>query len=323
MPKAINYKANSIVYFRGDTSDKVYILKSGKVSLNYNDIETGQEMHDLIQTGEFFGVKSALGKYPREETAVVLSDAAMISFTVPEFEQIALQNTRIIMKMLKVFSNQLRRIHKQVRNLLMSGAQTNDPEAGLFKIGQYYLKSRKFKQAVYALRRYLTYYPAGKFSSEASELLEAAENGNTGNLKHVSRLAPSASGSQLTEVAKSYYNAVSLFSQEHYLEALKEFQKITGESDGGEYEAKAQYEIGRCYFNLNKYDQCIKHYTLMIQKYPKHPDLVDALYHVGNSYENMKNKAKAAGFYRKILSMVREDLPVYRKSKKALKRIEG
>ena len=141
MPKAINYKANSIVYFRGDISEKVYILKSGKVSLNYNDIETGQEMHDLIQTGEFFGVKSALGKYPREETAVVLTDSTMIAFSVPEFEQLALQNTRIIMKMLKVFSNQLRRIHKQVRNLLMTGANTNDPESGLFKIGQYYLKS--------------------------------------------------------------------------------------------------------------------------------------------------------------------------------------
>ncbi len=323
MPKAVNYKANSIVYFRGDVSEKVYILKSGRVSLNYNDIETGQEMHDLIQTGEFFGVKSALGKYPREETAVVLTDAAMIAFSVPEFEQIALQNTRIIMKMLKVFSNQLRRIHKQVRNLLMNGAQTNDPEAGLFKIGQYYLKSRKFKQAVYALRRYLTYYPAGKYASEASSLLESAENGNTGNLKNISRPAPASSGSQLTEVAKSYYNAVSLFSQEHYNDALKEFQAIIKETDGSEYEAKARYEIGRCYFNLKKYDQCIKHYTLMIQKYPKHPDLVDALYYVGNSYESMGNKAKAAGFYKKILAMAREDLPVYRKSKKALKKIEG
>ena len=323
MPKAINYKANSIVYFRGDISEKVYILKSGKVSLNSIDIETGQEMHDLIQTGEFFGVKSALGKYPREETAVVLSDASMIAFTVPEFEQIALQNTRIIMKMLKVFSNQLRRIHKQVRNLLMSGAQTNDPEAGLFKIGQYYLKSRKFKQAVYALRRYLTYYPAGKFSSEASGLLEAAEKGSTGNLKNVSRPALAQTGNQLTDVAKSYYNAVSIFSQEHFLEALKEFQTITGEGDGGEYEAKAQYEIGRCYYNLNKYEQCIKHYTLLIQKYPKHPDLVDALFHVGSSYGKMGNKAKAVGFYKKILSMAREDLPVYRKSKKALKKIEG
>lgn len=321
MPKAVNYKANSIVYFRGDTSEKVYILKSGKVSLNYNDIETGQEMHDLIQTGEFFGVKSALGKYPREETAVVLTDATMISFTVPEFEQIALQNTRIIMKMLKVFSNQLRRIHKQVRNLLMTGANTNDPESGLFKIGQYYLKSRKFKQAVYALRRYLTYYPSGKYSAEASSLLEAAENGSTGNLRNISHAAPSQTDNQLTEVAKSYYNAVSLFSQENYNEALREFQKIVKNSEGGEYEAKAQYEIGRCYFNINKFDQCIKHYTMMIQKYPKHPDIVDALYYVGNSYEKLDDKTKAAGFYKKILSMAREDLPVYRKSKKALKKL--
>ncbi len=321
MPKAINYKANSIVYFRGDTSEKVYILKSGKVSLNYNDIETGQEMHDLIQTGEFFGVKSALGKYPREETAVVLTDSTMIAFSVPEFEQLALQNTRIIMKMLKVFSNQLRRIHKQVRNLLMTGANTNDPESGLFKIGQYYLKSRKFKQAVYALRRYLTYYPAGKYASEASSLLEAAENGSTGNLTNVTHAAPVQTGSQLTEVAKAYYNAVSLFSQEHYMEALKEFQNIVKNSEGGEYEAKAQYETGRCFFNLNKFDQCIKHYTMMIQKYPKHPDLVDALFYVGNSYEKLDNKDKAKGFYKKILSMAREDMPVYRKSKKALKKL--
>ncbi|MFW5745087.1 MAG: Crp/Fnr family transcriptional regulator, partial [Spirochaetota bacterium] len=82
-------------------SDKIYILKSGRISLNSTDIETGQEIHDYIQTGEFFGVKSALGKYPREENAVVLSDTSVIMFTVPEFEQLVSQNTRIIMKMLK------------------------------------------------------------------------------------------------------------------------------------------------------------------------------------------------------------------------------
>lgn len=72
-PKAVQYKANSIIYFKGDTSERVYILKSGKVSLKSNDIETGQEMQEMIQMGEFFGVKSALGKYPREETAIVLT----------------------------------------------------------------------------------------------------------------------------------------------------------------------------------------------------------------------------------------------------------
>jgi len=63
------------VYFQGDLDERIYILKSGRIALRSRDIETGQDINDLIQTGEFFGVKSALGKYPREEDAVVLSDA--------------------------------------------------------------------------------------------------------------------------------------------------------------------------------------------------------------------------------------------------------
>ncbi len=119
-PKSMQYKANSIIFFKGDVSDRVFLLNSGKVTLNSIDIETGEEVHDLIKTGEFFGVKSALGRYPREETAQVLGDASVMAFTVPEFEQLAMKNTRIIMKMLKVFSKQLRHVHSQVQNLIGS-----------------------------------------------------------------------------------------------------------------------------------------------------------------------------------------------------------
>ena len=45
-------------------------------------------------------------------------------FSVPEFEQLATKNTRIITKMLKVFSNQLRRIHKQVQTLLVATSRS-------------------------------------------------------------------------------------------------------------------------------------------------------------------------------------------------------
>jgi len=176
MPKVGNYRANSVIYFRGDTvSDKVFVLQQGKVSLNYSDIETAKEIRETIQTGEFFGVKSALGKYPREENAVVLSDAQVLIFSVPEFEVFAQAQTRIIMKMLKVFSNQLRRVHKQVDNLLEKN-EAQSPEAGLFKAGEYYLKARQYSQAKYIFSRYLTYYPAGRMAEQASHYLEAAEN---------------------------------------------------------------------------------------------------------------------------------------------------
>jgi len=320
MPKAVQYKANSIVYFQGDMNENVYILKTGKVSLRYTDIETGQEINDLIQTGEFFGVKSALGKYPREETALVLQDSTMLVFTVPEFEQVAINNTRIIMKMLRIFSNQLRRIHKQVRNLISSGEQVN-PETGLFRIGEYYMNRSNFKQALYAFRRYLTYYPTGKYASEATERLEKAENkiqAGSGRSLSSSPASSSSSGREMSDTAKNYYNAVSLFSQQKLPEALKQFQKIVNESDSAEYTAKAYFEIGRCLFGLNDFDRCIQHYTAMIQKYPKHPDLVEALFFVGNCYEKKGDPAKAGSFYKKILSMASEDTPVHRKAKRAL-----
>ena len=155
-------------------NERVFILKSGKVVLNYTDIETGQDVHDLITTGEFFGVKSALGRYPREETALVLQDAGVIAFSVPEFEQLAMKNTRIILKMLKVFSNQLRRIHRQVQNLLFSEEQT-DPETGLYKIGEYYLHIKHYSQALYAYKQYLVYYPTGAYAQDVAKKIQLAE----------------------------------------------------------------------------------------------------------------------------------------------------
>ncbi len=356
MPKSVAFKSNSIVYFKGDTSDKVYLLKTGKISLKYNDIETGQELYDLIQTGEFFGVKSALGKYPREETAVVLHDADTIVFTVPEFEQVVLNNTRIIMKMLKVFSNQLRRIHKQVRDLISNDEQVENHEAGLFNIGEYYLKSKRFSQALHAFRRYLTYYPSGAFAQQALLNTEAAERyakasgtssaspraaapagamakegaasaassrGGGGGAAVATAPRPSGGSGELSDVAQRYYNGVSLFSQQKYAEALSEFKDIISSGQDEEYVAKSIFEVGRCLYSLQDYDKCIAHFTTMIQRYPRHPDIIEALYYVGSCYEDKNDPDKAKGFYKKILAMSPEDAPVNRKARKAIRGLEG
>lgn len=333
-PKAIQFKANSIIYFQGDLTDRIYILKSGKVTLKSVDIETGQEIQDMIQTGEFFGVKSSLGKYPREETALVLTPSVVIEFSVPEFEQLASQNTRIIMKMLKVFSNQLRRIHQQVQNLITTNQEKEDPEDGLFKIGEYYYGAKKYAQAMYTFRRYITYYPSGRYADEATKKLSESEHmAQTGRGAAPAGASPSggasspeqpqAEGKQLSDVAKDYFNAVSLFGQQKYGEALKEFQKIISAGGDPEYEAKAIFEVGRCMYSLKKYDEAIRHYTSMIQKYPKHPELLEALFCVGNSYEAKDMEDKAKSFYNKILTMAADDDPVKRKTKKALRKLEG
>lgn len=334
MPKALQYRPSSVIYFQGDIGDKIYILQAGKVSLNYTDIENGQDVHDLVQPGEFFGVKSAMGRYPREENALVLQDSAVVAFSVPEFEQLAMSNIRIVMKMLKVFSNQLRRIHKQVSNLLEKEEQLSS-EIGLFKVGEYYLKNRQYAQAKYVFGRYLTYYPAGKMAPQAAKYVETAEGSlsrygdGKGPVPMAESIVPQAprsapANSDQSMVAKAYYDAVSLFSQDKYPQALIMFRRIVEANEDPEYVAKGVYEIGRCLFLSGKYDDCIKHYTSMISSYPKHPDLGDALFFMAQSYEKKDERERASSLYKKILTMATdEDDMIHVKAKKALKAMEA
>jgi TolA-binding protein len=343
MPKAVQYRANSIIYFKGDQSERIYLLNAGKISLSYVDIESGQEIRDLIKTGEFFGVKSALGRYIREETAIVLQDSTVMVFSVPEFEVLATKNTRIITKMLKVFSNQLRRIHKQVQTLLVSDEQVN-PETGLYKIGEYYMKNKRYAQALHAYKRYLVYYPSGAFATDVTSKIVSAEEflsrygsgeppagaapavtpAATAAAAGLSpSVAPAAPPGETSDLAQQYYNAVSLVSQEKYMEAFKAFKKIIDGGADAEYSTKAEFEMAKCLFYLKQFDSCIKSFTAIVQKFPKHPEMKDALFFVARSYEEKGDAAKAGGLFKKILTMGTDEDPVIRKVKKALRALEG
>jgi len=330
VPAPLQYRSGSVIYFQGDAAEKIFILQSGQVNLTYQDIETGEDVHDTVQPGEFFGVKSALGRYPREENAMAVRDTTVMALTVPEFEALAQTNTRIIMKMLKVFSNQLRRVHHQVSNLL---EKTEDsPERGLYNVGEYYLKNRRFAQAKYVFSRYLTYYPSGHNAAQATKNLEIIESQGGAHSVPQSILGPEppvlpaadtpnvSAPNQSGESSKAYYDAVSLVSQEKYQQAYIAFKKIVDANAEEEYAARSAYEMGRCLFLLNKFDDCIKFFTAMITKYPKHPDLGSCLYFMGQSYEKINRKDQAVTFYKKILTMVTdEDDGLVLKSKRALK----
>jgi TolA-binding protein len=256
------------------------------------------------------------------------------------------------MKMLKVFSNQMRRIHKQVSNLMEKEEQ--NPDVGLFNVGEYYLKNKRFSQAKYVFSRYLTYYASGRNAAQAAKFLDVAETslarygdgrGPVPTTQAAPRpaanndpsfgapaaapadfSAPAAPVSQaeLSDTAKAYYDAVSLISQERYQQAYLYFKKIVDANEEPEYVAKSTYEIGRCLYLLNKFDDCIKYYTLMITRYPKHPDLRDAIFFIGQSYEKNDRKDQAAAFYKKLLSMSSdEDDGTTIKAKRALKALEA
>ena len=172
------YKSGSIIYFEGDKSEYIYVLKAGRVVLTSVKLDTGEEVKEDVRQGEFFGVKSALGRYPREETAQTIGETIVLVLSLADFERLVLRNVNVVQKMLRVFSNQLRRINKMQRTVLGEGEIIN-PASELFRIGEYYFRAGVFQQAQYAYKKLMEYYPDSKYAGETMERIKAIASGNT------------------------------------------------------------------------------------------------------------------------------------------------
>ena len=174
MPKVMQYNKGSIIYFAGDRDDRVFILQKGCVIISTTDIETNLPVTEQIKNGEFFGVKSALGHFPREETATVLIDSVCLSLTVQEFETIFSSNKTLILKMLRVFSNQLRKVHTQIEEILNKGQNINR-QSGLLGVAQAFFHDEKWRSCADVCLRYLKYYPNSADENAVKKMFVTAD----------------------------------------------------------------------------------------------------------------------------------------------------
>lgn len=173
MPKVMQYTKGSIAYFEGDQDDRVFILQKGLVILTSIDPETGKSTTEQVKAGEFFGVKSALGQFPREETASVITDCTVVCLTVQEFEKLFSGNKQIIMKMLRVFSSQLRSIHKKTESIL--DYKTEDQETGMFDVAKCFYEDEEYKSCCDVCIKLLKQFPNTIYKVEVSKLYAEAQ----------------------------------------------------------------------------------------------------------------------------------------------------
>ena len=165
----MSYTKGSIIYFSGDKDERIFILQKGFIVLTSTEAETGQTVTEYVKEGEFFGVKSALGRFPRDETATVAVDSSVISMSVPEFEQLFSSNKQVIMKMLKVFSKQLRSVHKKIESILGNGA-TVKLETGMISVAQSFYNDEQYRSCCDVCLKFLTLYPQSTQKGKIAQL---------------------------------------------------------------------------------------------------------------------------------------------------------
>lgn len=226
----MQYSKGSIIYFEGDRDDRIFILQRGTVLLSSTDIESGQPVSEQVKAGEFFGVKSALGHFQREETATVIQDTLAVSLTVQEFELMFSNNKALIMKMLRVFSNQLRQIHRKTESILNN--VTEDQQTGMLAVAKSFYEDEQYRSACDVYLKFLKRYPETTKKDEVARLYADAKL----------RSERTASRNRMTDTGDSGSEGASLpiFS----LPAFERFKKV--------YEPGqviiAEFEPGDCFY---------------------------------------------------------------------------
>ena len=179
MPKSVSFSKGSIIFFKGDKDEFIYILQSGGIMLKGTNLETGAEEIEALHSGEFFGVKSALSKMPSSVTAVAAMDSVVIQLTVTEFEQVFSSKTAVTEKMMRVFSKNLKSIHRQMEEFLNNAPKKTNPDEGMTLVAKAFFNEGEYVSCRSILKRLLSKIPYVANHDELEKLdQEAAKKHN-------------------------------------------------------------------------------------------------------------------------------------------------
>ncbi|MBK8397146.1 MAG: cyclic nucleotide-binding domain-containing protein [Leptospiraceae bacterium] len=321
------YKAGSIVYFEKDRAEDIYVLQNGRVILTYMSVDSKMEIKEDVKLGEFFGVKSALGRYPREETAQVIGSASILVFKLADFEVFVANKTHLILKMMKVFSSQLRQIHGKVRENLGQFGDQKSPAFELMNVAEVFHKTGNFEHAVYAYNKYISHYPTGNYASRAQELAKIAAKSsmfpmNMPELVYemerrpaatVSPANPAATSTRIQalssdlSIADSVSEADESYESGDYQAAQNSYKPLltmppSSPGDDKHLE-RAYFFYGMSQLKLEQWDAAYGSLSAYVKKYPKGERVKEAIYNLGFVSESKGEKDKAKMLYKKVVSL--------------------
>ncbi len=307
-PRIKKFTANSIIYFEGDVDNNIYILKKGQVVLKYTPPDSFKEKSYKVAGGEFFGLKSAVGNYVREETAHCLTDVTTVILDENEFIQFISKDINLLSKILKVLSRELRQVVRKVNNLLGSSAITS--HEGMMNYGQYYLKEGKYQKAKYFYEKILELYGDQVDKQEVQGKLTLIEQGKSSLSSDDEEAIEDTIEEEKDDemVVQLFYDNVNLVEDGDYKNAINGFKQIIDNPDCSEnYAIKSLFEIAKCFFELNQFKKSISVLTKLMNNYDNIPNLKECLFLLAESYEKNDENEKAMKLFDKISSLPPND----------------
>ena len=104
-----------------------------------------------------------------------------------------------------------------------------------------------------------------------------------------------------TSAESLYRNAMRDKSGGDFALALQEFSQYLQYFGTTEYAPNAQYYIGEVYYNQSKFEEAVKAFDLVLEKYPENNKTLDARYMKGLSLVKLGQRDEGAAEFREII----------------------
>ncbi len=118
MMEADRVKKKGLVYIAGDKSDKVYVLKEGRIKITRLSSDGRELTVDLLEPGDIFGELSIAGEQERETSAEALEDSMICAVGRKEFEALVGSNPGFSLAITRLIGFRLRRVELRLEDLI-------------------------------------------------------------------------------------------------------------------------------------------------------------------------------------------------------------
>jgi CRP/FNR family cyclic AMP-dependent transcriptional regulator len=151
--KFTQIEKGQFIFFQSDPSEKVYIVRSGLVSIVLGSLDGREMVINEMQPGDFFGEVGVLTGLPRSTSAVVRTEGVILELPRQVFLSILANEPVLARRILDVTANRLRGSSERESALAFLGAQARlarlllqleqqAPEKGYVTISQQELAQR-------------------------------------------------------------------------------------------------------------------------------------------------------------------------------------
>jgi CRP-like cAMP-binding protein len=96
----VQFNEGDVVYRKGDMTEQMFVVLSGRVRLYSADVASGAWSEELTK-GDFFGEGSLLSAQPREATAVAMEKTELVSISRGTLLRMIRHNTEVAVKMMQ------------------------------------------------------------------------------------------------------------------------------------------------------------------------------------------------------------------------------